>query len=406
MVPKGWRLGTLSSLADTVMGYAFKSTDFVPDGVPLLRMGNLYQNTLSFDRSPVYLPSSYKESFSRFLVKSGDLVMSMTGTMGKRDYGFTVQIHEDAPYSLLNQRVLKFIPKKNTSSGYLLNLLRSELILSRLYSFPGGTKQANLSAKQVQELPAFLPPLPEQNKIAQILSAWDKAIATTKQLLANSQQQKTALIQQLLTGKKRFPRFSDNWEMIELEKLYFFKKGKGLSKSAISGAGKKKCVLYGELYTKYGEVITDVYSRTDAVDGLVSLAGDILIPSSTTTSSIDLANVTAILEDGVLLGGDINVLRPKNILDAIFMAHLLTHIKKYDIASRAQGITIIHLYSSDLKDLEVFIPKQTLEQRKITSVLTAADSEINAMQQKLDCLQQEKKALMRQLLTGKRRVIP
>jgi type I restriction enzyme S subunit len=52
MVPKGWRLGTLSSLADTVMGYAFKSTDFVPDGVPLLRMGNLYQNTLSFDLHP------------------------------------------------------------------------------------------------------------------------------------------------------------------------------------------------------------------------------------------------------------------------------------------------------------------------------------------------------------------
>jgi type I restriction enzyme S subunit len=292
--------------------------------------------------------------------------------------------------------------KKTLNSWFLYNWL--QIMKPEFERQAVGSTIKTIGLSYFKKLKIAVPPYAEQKKIAQILSTWDKAITATEQLLANSQQQKKALMQQLLTGKKRFSGFSGDWEKVELEKLYFFKKGKGLSKSAISESGKKKCVLYGELYTKYGEVITDVFSRTDVDDGLASLAGDILIPSSTTTSGIDLANVTAVLEDGVFLGGDINVLRPKKILDAIFMAHLLTHIKKHDIASRAQGITIIHLYGSDLKDLRVFVPRQTLEQQKVSSVLSAADREIVALQQKLNYFKQEKKALMQQLLTGKRRV--
>lgn len=117
-----------------------------------------------------------------------------------------------------------------------------------------------------------------------------------------------------------------------------------------------------------------------------------------------MANATAILENDVLLGGDINILRPKILMSSVFMAHVLTHTKKHEIASRAQGITIIHLYGSDLKGLKIRIPSEIKEQQKIAAVLTAADNEIDTLKQKLDHLKQEKKALMQQLLTGKRRV--
>ncbi len=243
MVPKGWTLGTLKDLADTIMGYAFRSEDFVPTGIPLLRMGNLYQNTLDLNRNPVYLPDSFKVDYKRFLVSPGDLVMSMTGTMGKRDYGFTVEIPSNTQCSLLNQRVLKIVPKNNASSGYILNLLRSELILSVLYSFPGGTKQANLSAKQLQELPVLIPPELEQKKIAQILSTWDKAISVTEKLLTNSQQQKKALMQQLLTGKKRLldengVRFSGEWKQdVNLGSIINISKGVQINKNTLSEDG-------------------------------------------------------------------------------------------------------------------------------------------------------------------------
>lgn len=409
MVPKGWTLGTLKDLADTIMGYAFRSEDFVPTGIPLLRMGNLYQNTLDLNRNPVYLPDSFKVDYKRFLVSPGDLVMSMTGTMGKRDYGFTVEIPSNTQCSLLNQRVLKIVPKNNASSGYILNLLRSELILSVLYSFPGGTKQANLSAKQLQELPVLIPPELEQKKIAKILSTWDNAISVTEKLLANSQQQKKALMQQLLTGKKRLldengVRFSGDWNSSKLGDLFNFKKGKGLSKSDLSESGINKCILYGELYTKYAEIAYEVISRTNSSDGQLSEPGDILLPASTTTSGIDLANATALSEGGILLGGDINILRPKVRLSSPFLAYFLTHMKKNEISSRAQGITIIHLYGGDLKSIDIVLPSTVQEQKKIATVLSAADAEISTLEKKLACLRDEKKALMQQLLTGKRRV--
>lgn len=252
--------------------------------------------------------------------------------------------------------------------------------------------------------PFNLPPIEEQLKISKVLSTWDKAITTTKQLLANSQQQKKALIQQLLTGEIRFPQFDGEWQELKLIQICEFKKGNGLSKDVISDSGKHKCVLYGQLYTKYGEVIKNIVSRTDSEEGTKSVAGDILIPSSTTTSGIDLANAVALLEDNVLLGGDINILRPnRNRVHSEFLAYLLTHGKKHEIASLAQGITIIHLYGNDLKPVKVRLPSCE-EQQKIAAILAAADREIETLQQKLTCLEQEKKALMQQLLIGKRRV--
>ena len=279
----------------------------------------------------------------------------------------------------------------------------------RLERFDEASSVPTLNRNNVHGVKCVFPPLTEQKKIAQILSTWDKAISTTEQLLSNSQQKKKALMQQLLTGKKRLLdlngiRFSGEWKEYNLEDVFSFKKGKGLSKADLSEDGTNKCILYGELYTRYSEVIKTVLSKTNQTHGTPSVSGDILIPSSTTTSGIDLANATAILEDNILLGGDINILRPKQKIASSFFAHLLTHIKKHEIASRAQGITIIHLYSSDLKDIKIFIPLELIEQQKITAVLSTADQETTTLKQQLDHLKKEKKALMQQLLTGKRRV--
>lgn len=231
----------------------------------------------------------------------------------------------------------------------------------------------------------------------------------TEKLLTNSQQQKKALMQQLLTGKKRLldengVRFSGDWNSSKLGDLFNFKKGKGLSKSDLSESGINKCILYGELYTKYAEIAYEVISRTNSSDGQLSEPGDILLPASTTTSGIDLANATALSEGGILLGGDINILRPKVRLSSPFLAYFLTHMKKNEISSRAQGITIIHLYGGDLKSIDIVLPSTVQEQKKIATVLSAADAEISTLEKKLACLRDEKKALMQQLLTGKRRV--
>ena len=300
--------------------------------------------------------------------------------------------------------------KENTDPKFIYYLTRTDAFRAKgTMNMQGSAGHRRVTTDFIQIYKINTPPLPEQQKIAKILSTWDKAISTTERLIDNSTQQKKALMQQLLTGKKRLldesgKRFEGEWEDSKLGSLYSFKRGKGISKGQLTENG-NKCVLYGELYTHYGEVIREVKSRTTETNSIKSIKGDVLIPASTTTTGIDLANATAILEDNILLGGDINILRPKKSIDAIFMAHLLTHTKKFEIARKGQGITIIHVYGKDLASLDVSIPSNLKEQQKIATVLTNADKEIELLGQQLADLQQEKKALMQVLLTGKKRVV-
>lgn len=402
MVPNGWKLGKISDLANTKMGYAFKSSDFVSFGIPLLRMGNLYQNSLDFSRNPVFLPFSYEKDYDNFLVKPNDLVMSMTGTMGKRDYGFTVQIPEDAPISLLNQRVMKFIAKKGINSSYLKYVLRSEVLLNKLYSFPGGTKQANLSADQVKELSVLIAPLEEQYKISQILSTWDQAILATEKLLENSQQQKKALMQQLLTGKKRLldengKRFSGAWKHIKLRSLIKeIKRDKEQNpnnielltvklhnKGAVASGKFPNSTEGGRPYYKRfaGELII---GRQNLHNGGVAI-----VPSD--CNGLIASNAISSFE--VLKDCDINF-----ILSIMSTSHF-----RYVIDNLTGGTGQKEVSVRELLNVFVFIPCIE-EQRKIAKVISLANQKIDTLQKKLDCLKQEKKALMQQLLTGKKRV--
>ncbi|MCE1391543.1 restriction endonuclease subunit S [Enterobacter bugandensis] len=408
MVPKGWTLGTLKDLADTIMGYAFRSEDFVPTGIPLLRMGNLYQNTLDLNRNPVYLPDSFKFDYKRFLVSPGDLVMSMTGTMGKRDYGFTVEIPSNTQYSLLNQRVLKIVPKNNASSGYILNLLRSELILSVLYSFPGGTKQANLSAKQLQEIPVLIPPELEQKKIAQILSTWDKAISATEKLLANSQRQKKALMQQLLTGKKRLldengVRFSTQWEFKRISEIATRVQRKNdaaehpiLTISSLSGF-----VRQDERYSRY--------MAGESVKNYILLKKGEFAYNKGNSKTYEFGCIFDLEAYEAGLVPHVYVcFRLKNGLSHRYFKYLFEadYLKPQLGALVNTGVRnngLLNIKPTEFMQTKVPVPCFE-EQESIADMLYNSSRTIRVLQDKLACLKDEKKALMQQLLTGKRRV--
>ncbi|WP_323593579.1 restriction endonuclease subunit S [Aliarcobacter butzleri] len=189
------------------------------------------------------------------------------------------------------------------------------------------------------------------------------------------------------------------WEYPKLEEIFEILKGNGLSKGKIVDNGKYKCVLYGELYTTYAEVINKVISSTNEEIGVKSKKGDILLPASTTTKGEDLANAVALNEENVLLGGDINIFRmKKNNVDSIFMAHYLTHIKKKDIANLTQGSTIIHLYGKNIKHLQVHLPPLE-EQKKIADILSTVDKKIAFVEENINATEELKKGLMQKLLT-------
>jgi type I restriction enzyme S subunit len=205
-VPAHWTVSKVKHVAVVSGGYAFSSNEFSEYGVQLIRIGNLYQSKLQLDRDPIYIPETRRGKYRAFEVKRGDLLMSLTGTLGKRDYGFAVMYDVDGP-SLLNQRVAKITPLAETMDPYfLLLLLQSEDYLNHIYSLPSGTKQANLSNSDVLSPWISFPPcLLEQseivNRVSQLTSRLDQLITTAVAAISLLHERRSALISAAVTGK-------------------------------------------------------------------------------------------------------------------------------------------------------------------------------------------------------------
>ncbi|MFK5937799.1 MAG: restriction endonuclease subunit S [Sulfurimonas sp.] len=195
----------------------------------------------------------------------------------------------------------------------------------------------------------------------------------------------------------RFKEFSGEWEENKLGDIATFLKGKGISKSDIINDGTLECIRYGELYTRYNEVIINVKSRTnlDRNDLMLSKYNDVIIPASGETQ-IDIATASCILKDNIALSGDLNIIRSK--INGVFLSYYLNNKKKIDIAKLSQGISVVHLYSSQLKSLHLNLPSKP-EQEKIASFLSAVDSRIEQLTKKEQLLREYKKGVMQKIFS-------
>jgi len=195
----------------------------------------------------------------------------------------------------------------------------------------------------------------------------------------------------------RFPEFDNSLISTILGDIATFSKGKGISKADIDEDGNLECIRYGELYTHYSEIIDEVYSKTSipASELVLSEANDVIIPASGETQ-IDIATASCVLREGVALGGDLNII--KSAISGVYLSYYLNNARKTDIARLAQGISVVHLYASQLKTLSLQIPT-TEEQQKIASFLTAIDERIQLLQKKKAKLEEYKKGVMQQLFS-------
>lgn len=170
--------------------------------------------------------------------------------------------------------------------------------------------------------------------------------------------------------------YKGDWSKRKLNEICLFFKGNGLSKSDLSNEG-FPCILYGELYTTYkNEVISDIISKTNTIlsNPFLSRNNDLIIPGSG-ENPIDIAVARAIYQNDIILGGDLNILRPKSNVSAAFLSYQINGVRRYDIAKKAQGKSIVHLHNSDLKEVLVSIPSYD-EQLHIVKLLTKIDEMI------------------------------
>lgn len=207
------------------------------------------------------------------------------------------------------------------------------------------------------------------------------------------------MTEQQNTPELRFPEFNGEWQLNKLENIASFSKGKSLSKKDLNHEG-EPCILYGELYTKYGSILKSAYSKTsiDNSSLVYSKKNQVLIPSSGETD-IDIATATCIdTNENIIIGGDLNILTPTNT-DGRFISLYINGKGKYNLARYAQGKTVVHLYNSDIKKLKLMLPFDIKEQNKIGDFFSKLDRQIELEEKKLELLEAQKKGYMQKIFS-------
>ncbi|MBG2801785.1 restriction endonuclease subunit S [Proteus mirabilis] len=408
MVPNGWSKHKFYEIVrDTQLGTTERHKgDICNNQIPLLKMGNLTWGGFNLN-TVEQLP---REKFdSTLLLKKGDFLFNTRNT--PELVGKSAVWNDELPEAIFDNNINRISFKNGIDPFYMaayLNNGRGKAIINSLPA--GSTSVAAIYWKDLKNIHITIPPLPEQQKIAKILSTWDKAIATTEKLIATSQQQKKALMQQLLTGKKRLVNsdigmmFSGDWEHGFLGDLCSFKGGstfkeiyqgqtKGdypfikVSDMSLPNNGKFIVEANNWLSSKLTkEIKVKVFEEGAVVFAKVGAAL--------------LLNRRRILVQPTIIDNNMMAATPKKKCHTEFLYQLMLMI---DFAKLVQDGAVPSINQSDLGCFKITYPT-LIEQQKIASVLTAADKEIELLQVKLAHLKDEKKALMQQLLTGKRRV--
>ncbi|MEE7445448.1 restriction endonuclease subunit S [Vibrio cholerae] len=400
MVPNGWNRIALEKIAEVRSGVAKGKKGLkAPIEVPYLRVANVQDGHV--DLTEVKTIEIEQDKLERYSLKYGDVLMNEGGDYDKLGRG-DVWLGQIEP-CLHQNHVFAVRPNQDIVDSFFLAALAASNYGKTYFlsCAKRSTNLASINSTQIKEFPVLVPPLPEQKKIAQILSTWDKAITTTEQLLANSQQQKKALMQQLLTGKKRLldengGRFSGEWKATAV--AAFIKESR-VPGSTGDTAKKITVKLYGN-----GVVAKDEKrSGSESTKYFRRSAGQFIY------SKLDFLNGAFGIIPEELDGYESTLDLPAfDFLGNVNVEWFTYYVSREDFYSSNLGLAnggrkARRVNPNDL--LRIKIPTPSLEeQQKIAAVLSTADQKITALQHKLEALKQEKKALMQQLLTGKRRV--
>ncbi|MGX5110158.1 restriction endonuclease subunit S [Enterobacter cloacae] len=412
MVPKGWSLVDANEICESIsVGVVIKPTQYYVDeneGIKAFRSANVREGFIN-DSDWVYFSHEGHLANKKSQLKSGDVLIVRTGYPGT-----ACVVTPEFEGANAIDIVIARPQKDKVLPEYLCAYTNSSIGKSQVLNLQGGMAQKHLNVSAYQTLKVKLPPLLEQKKIAKVFSTWDKAIATAEKMLINSQQQKKALINRLITGRVRFPNKNKegtykntkygeipyDWDYVAIKDICY-------QMSAKNSSGKVYPVLSCSKHDGFVDSLKyfnkKVYS--DDISGYrVIPFGAFGFPSNhIEEGSIGLQT----LYDFGLVSPIYVVFKADNAkVNNEYLYALLKTEHYRQIFSAATNASVDRRGSLRWKEFSIIhvpLPSRE-EQDKIASALKVASSEITLLQEKLEYLKQEKKALMQQLLTGKRRV--
>lgn len=403
-IPSGWSYQLLDNLAERCSGHTPSKSfpEYWNGGIKWVSLSD----TFRLDNG--YISETAKE-ISTEGIKNSSAQLHPAGTVIiSRDAGIGKSAVLAEPMAVSQHFIAwKCGEQKKISSWFLYHWL--QLHKPEFERQAVGSTIKTIGLGYFKKLKIAAPPIGEQRKIAMILGTWDKAISTTERLIDNSKQQKKALMQQLLTGahtqRKRLlddsgKPFEGEWVIKKLSDLFTFSTASSKSKF-IDNEGENYILDMGSVSisgklipTKKTKISKDFLSKGQLVMPKDDIGGGQIIGRVGYVDS----------PEKYVLSDHVYCLTPKSDC-SLFLSYLINHhdVNK-GLRRRANGTAQLGLGKKDAEKQPVFMTKDITEQQKIASVLTNADKEIELLVQQLADLKQEKKALMQQLLTGKRRV--
>lgn len=369
-----------------------------------------YREILNVSRTNIpWIVENSKDSSLGDMLQDGDIVISDTAedyTVGKA----TELLEINGASVVAGLHTMPFRPLANLFSpcflGYYINSMAYRF---QLYALIQGIKVCAISKKAMSSTFLIVPPLAEQKKIAKVLGVWDKAIEKQSQLIEQLTLRKRGLMQQLLTAKRRLPGFSEPWKKVKLGDI-------GNTYNGLSGKNKDDFEYGNAQFIPYINVFSNERIDTNNL-GCVQIKpneqqntvkyGDIFFTvSSETPDEVGMASVLLEHLDNTYLNSFCFGYRLNNFstLNPFFAAYLFRteHFRNY-MSVLAQGSTRFNISKKEVMKLKIDLPTIE-EQTAIAEVLTAADREIELAKEKLERLRRQKRGLMQQLLTGKKRI--
>lgn len=403
---KPWDTATIGDFLDFKNGLN-KGKEFFGYGTPIVNYTDVYKKrglTKNDVRGKVTLT---RDEIHRFDARKNDVFFTRTSETPE-EVGMSSVLLDDIDDCVFSGFVLRGRPKNDMfTPEYCKYCFTTEAVRNAITMGCTYTTRALTNGKQLSAIEIVVPSKPEQEAIAQSLTDIDELILSLEKLVAKTKAIKQGAMQELLTGKRRLPGFSGEWNKCKLGSLGVFLKGTGISRNE-SNSGKLPAVRYGELYTKHQNYVTNYFSSISkevASNAKRVYRGDILFAASGETKE-EIGKCAAIIhETPVYAGGDILIFRPTVQLNPEFMGTLLnTADVCKQRAEKGQGDAIVHIHADALSNIEITIPNIE-EQQAIADILVDVDKGIERLDKKLDKYRQVKQGMIQQLLTGKIRLV-
>ena len=400
IIPKNWEVKALSDIGKFINGKGFSSSDWEEDGLPIVRIQNLNDEEAEYN----YYSEDVKD---RYYLKNGDILLSWSASLGAYKW--------KRGNAILNQHIFKVLPKDNIDKEFMYQLLL--VTIDKLEQKTHGSTMKHIRRKELDLTFFPLPPLPEQKKIASILSSVDKTIEKTDEVIEKTKELKKGLMQQLLTkgighsdfkevriGAKTF-FIPKEWTVNSLSKLSDLQGGYAFkSKNYVQSGLKLLKIQNVQRKNINWEDVSYLPSKyLDKNEKYILSKDDIVIAMTRPIISSGL-KVARIKENDILLNQRVGKFNIKNEVNSDFMyQYFLSKIFTDEIDKMLSTTNQPNISRKKILSINIIVPPLE-EQKKIASILSSVDKKIKKEEEYKAKLERLKKGLMQKLLTGEIRV--